>query len=96
MIVSFQDSVLESFYYSGPSRKTKRVPSELHSAIRRKLDQLNSATDINDLRVPPANHLELLKGDLKGKYSIRVNSQWRIVFRWDNDAVYEVQLIDYH
>jgi proteic killer suppression protein len=96
MIASFRDSALESFYYDGPGRKSRRIPADLHGAIRRKLDQLNSASELGDLRVPPANRLEALKGDREGSHSIRVNDQWRIVFRWSGDAPHEVELVDYH
>ncbi len=96
MIASFRDSALASFYYEGPGRKCRRIPADLHGAIRRKLDQLNSAFELNDLRVPPANRLEALKGDRAGSHSIRVNDQWRIVFRWSGDAAHEVELVDYH
>ncbi len=96
MIESFADRALESLYYSGPSSITKRIPADLHRAIHRRLAYLHNATGIADLRVPPANRLEALRGDLAGWHSIRVNDQWRIVFRWINDAAHEVKLIDYH
>ena len=96
MIASFRDSPLESFYCDGPGRKSRRIPADLHGAIRRKLDQLNSATELNDLRVPPANCLEALKGDRTGSHGIRVNDQWRIVFRWSSDVPHDVELVDYH
>lgn len=57
---------------------------------------INNAHNINDLRVPPANHLEKLSGSLKGFYSIRINNQWRIIFDWDNNHAFDVQIIDYH
>lgn len=96
MIAGFRDTALESFYYEGSGRKNKRIPADLHGPIRRKLDQLNSALELHDLRVPPANRLEALKGDLRGYYSIRVNDQWRIIFRWLTDSVQDVALVDYH
>jgi proteic killer suppression protein len=96
MIAGFRDSALASFYYRGPGRRSRRLPANLHAVIRRKLDQLNSATDLSDLRVPPANRLEALKGERAGSHSIRVNDQWRIVFRWSGDAAHEVELVDYH
>ena len=96
MIASFRDSALESFYYNGPGSKSRRIPADLHGAIGRKLDQLNSATELKDLRVPPANRLERLKGDRVGSHSVRVNDQWRIVFRWSGDAPHDVELVDYH
>lgn len=61
-----------------------------------KLDVLNGASELVDLRSPPGNRLEPLKGDWAGYYSIRVNNQWRLVFRWEENNVYEVRLIDYH
>ena len=96
MIGSFKDAALERFYYEGPGRRTKRVPADLHGVIRRKLDMLFNATDLNDLRVPPANRLKALKGRLEGCHSIRVNDQWRIVFRWKQGAAHDVRLTDYH
>lgn len=57
---------------------------------------INNAQNINDLRIPPANHLEKLSGDLGGLYSIRINKQWRITFIWENDNAFDVQIIDYH
>ena len=96
MIGSFRDSDLETFYYEGPGRRTRRIPPDLHRVIRRKLDQLFNAADMGDLRAPPANRLEALKGHRKGHHSIRVNDQWRIIFRWERDTAYDVELTDYH
>ncbi len=96
MIGTFRDRALEAFYFEGTGKRTRRIPRALHTAIRRKLDQLYNAVDINDLRVPPGNRLEALKGRLKGLHSIRVSDQWRIVFRWREDTAYEVKLTDYH
>ena len=96
MIGTFKDRALEAFYFEGPGRRTRRIPRPLHAVIRRKLDQLYNAADINDLRVPPGNRLEALKGKLKGLHSIRVSDQWRILFRWREDTAYEVKLTDYH
>lgn len=64
--------------------------------VLRKLDQLNGAVELRDLRVPPANRLEALKGDRDGYYSVRVNDQWRIVFRWSGDGAHDVEFVDYH
>jgi len=66
------------------------------NAALRKLDMLDAAYRLNDLRKPPGNRLELLKGELAGYYSIRVNEQWRIVFRWEDNNAHEVSLTDYH
>ena len=62
----------------------------------RKLRMLNRAATLNDLRVPPANRLEKLKGDRQGQYSIRINDQWRICFKWQDGDAYDVEIIDYH
>jgi proteic killer suppression protein len=69
---------------------------EIQEIARRKLRMLNSSADIIDLRVPPSNKLEKLKGNLKEYYSIRVNNQWRIIFKWHENNAYQVELIDYH
>ena len=96
MIGSFRDKALESLYYDGANKKTRRIPGDLRRVILRKVDMLELAVDLNDLRMPPANRLEALRGDLKGNYSIRVNRQWRIVFRWENDTAHDIRLVDYH
>lgn len=96
MIGSFRDAALETLYFEGPCSQTRRIPADLHAVIRRKLDQLYNAFNISDLRMPPGNRLEALKGDLAGWHSIRVNDQWRIIFRWRGDAAYEIQFVDYH
>ncbi len=96
MIASFKDSDLEKFHYEGAGKRTRRIPADVHGIIRRKLDMLFNATTLNDLRVPPANRLKKLRGRLRGRHSIRVNDQWRIVFRWERGAAHDVQLTDYH
>ena len=75
---------------------TRRFPPELKRAAQRKLQYLNAAARLHDLAMPPRNRLEALKGDRKGFHSIRVNDQWRVVFRWADDGVSEVAVIDYH
>ncbi len=74
----------------------KGMPPDIAKVARRKLVQLNNATMLQDLRSPPGNMLEALKGDLKGKYSIRINDQWRVIFRWTASRPEEVEIIDYH
>lgn len=96
MIAGFVDDSLRSFYFDGPGRRSRRIPAELHAALRRKLDILHNAVALDDLRVPPANRLEALRGGLQGRHSIRVNDQWRLVFRWQGDSALEVRLVDYH
>ena len=75
---------------------SKKFPSTIQQTARRKLVHINSAVTINDLRVPPGNRLEKLEGKLKGKHSIRINDQWRIVFKWENGNALEVEIVDYH
>jgi len=96
MIGSFRDADLEEFYYDGPGRRTRRIPASIHKVLRRKLDLLFGAADLRDLRAPPGNRLEALRGDREGRHSIRVSDQWRLVFRWEGDTAYEVELTDYH
>lgn len=74
----------------------KGFPTDLLKVARRKLVQINGAAALPDLSVPPGNRLEALKGNLKGKYSIRINDQWRIVFRWTETGPEDVEIIDYH
>jgi proteic killer suppression protein len=76
--------------------RAKILPNEIQDVLRRKLRMLNNAQDVNDLRIPPANRLEKLKGDLEDYYSIRINIQWRIIFQWLNNDAYDVKIIDYH
>lgn len=68
----------------------------IQQVARRKLRMINNAGNINDLRIPPANRLEKLKGDLIGMHSIRINTQWRVIFKWRNGNAFEVQILDYH
>jgi len=93
MIKSFSDKESEPFYLTGKSRK---IPSTIHKVALRKLDYLNSAFELDDLKVPPANRLEKLSGNLKDFYSIRINKQYRIVFKFENNNAYEVKITDYH
>jgi len=96
MILSFRDQATEDFYHNRPTRRTARFPAIIRSTALRKLDVLNAAHRLTDLQMPPGNRLEALKGDLSGFFSIRVNDQWRLIFRWDNSNVYDVALVDYH
>lgn len=74
----------------------KRFPKEMLAAVERRLKMLDLAEEVEDLRVPPANRLERLRGDRKGMWSIRVNKQWRICFRWETDCAHDVEIVDYH
>lgn len=93
MIKTFADKETERFYTTGKSRK---IPSTIHKVAVRKLDYLNAAYVLEDLRVPPGNMLEALERNLKGKYSIRINKQFRIVFVYENSNAYDVEITDYH
>lgn len=93
MIKSFNDDESERFYITGKSRK---IPSTIHKVALRKLDYLNSAVTVEDLKIPPANRLEKLKGDLQAFYSIRINKQYRIIFRFEDGDAYDVKITDYH
>lgn len=96
MIRSFKNKELESLYDHGPSRETRKIPASLNRAAVNRLAYLEAAKNINDLRCPPANRLEALSGDLKGFYSIRVNDQFRLIFRWIDNAAQDIDLVDYH
>ena len=93
MIKNFGDKESEKIWNG---IRSKKLPSEIQNVARRKLRMLNNAQELNDLRVPPANRLEKLKGDLSEFYSIRINNQWRIIFQWKNNDAYAVKIIDYH
>lgn len=93
MIRTFNDREAEKIWRGSPSR---RLPSDIQHVARRKLRMLNNAASLDDLRVPPANRLEALKGDRKGQHSIRINDQWRICFRWKNGDALDVEIVDYH
>ena len=93
MINSFANKETEKIW---EGEKSKVLPTEIQQVARRKLRIINNAEDINDLRIPPANRLEKLKGDLKKFYSIRINNQWRIIFKWENGNAFEVEIVDYH
>ncbi len=96
MIVSFGDRGTEDLFHDRPTSRARRYPRDLVGTALVKLDMLNGAAAILDLRSPPGNRLEALKGDLKGHHSIRVNDQWRIVFRWEGNNAHDVRLMDYH
>lgn len=76
--------------------RSTKLPNEIQDVARRKLRMINSSQDLNDLRVPPANRLEKLKGELSDHFSIRINDRWRIIFVWNNNDAFDVQILDYH
>jgi len=96
MIESFGNRLAEDLFFDRRSRETRSFPPELRRVARRKLLYLHDAAEIGDLRVPPGNRLEALKGDWRGFHSIRINDQWRVVFRWDGGHAAEVRVVDYH
>lgn len=93
VIRSFADRETERIWRGQVSR---RLPRDIQRVARRKLRMLNHATDLRDLRVPPANRLERLRGDRRGQHSIRINDQWRLCFFWRNNDAFEVEIADYH
>ena len=96
MIASFGDRATEDLFHNRPSNRVRRFPREILDLALVKMDLLNGAASLLDLRSPPGNRLEALKGDLKGYHSIRINDQWRLVFRWEGNNGQEVKLTDYH
>ena len=93
MINSFANKETEKIW---EGEKSKVLPIEIQQVARRKLRMINNAANINDLRIPPANHMKKLKGDLSDFYSIRINDQWRIIFKWQKNNAENVQITDYH
>ncbi len=93
MIRTFADKDTEKLFVTG---KSKKYSSAVCKIGIRKMDYLNSAINIDDLRIPPGNRLEALRGKYKGKFSIRINDQYRIIFRFVDSDVYDVEIIDYH
>ena len=93
MIKSFFSREVQKIYEREYSR---RLPRLIQKIAMRKLWMIDAATSLDDLRVPPANHLEKLSGKRKGQYSIRINKQWRICFKWREGNAYDVEIVDYH
>lgn len=93
MIKSFRNKETEKIFLRERSRM---YPYDIQRIALKKLWMLDAATDINTLKVPPGNRLEALKGDRKGTFSIRINDQWRICFKWSDNNAYDVEIVDYH
>ena len=93
MIRSFRDAETELIWQR---RVSKKLPRDIQVVALRKLYMINRALAITDLRIPPANRLEKLSGSRRGQYSIRINRQWRICFRWSGDSAHDVEIVDYH
>ena len=96
MIASFADAATEALFHGESGKKPPNLPPEIRSSAVRKLDILNAAMELRDLRAPPGNLLEALRGDLAGKHRIRINDQWRIVVRWESGDAHDVEIVDYH
>jgi proteic killer suppression protein len=93
VIRSFSDAEAHLIWQGIASR---RLPPDIQATARRKLRMLNNAAALEDLRLPPANRLEVLRGDRKGQHSIRINDQWRVCFSWNDGDAYNVEIVDYH
>jgi len=93
MIVSFGSKETEKIWNG---ERSKKLPPEIQQIGRRKLRMLNNSQNLSDLTIPPSNRLEKLSGTMKEFYSIRINDQWRIVFKWENNQAKEVEITDYH
>ncbi len=93
MILSFGSKDTQKIW---DGERVKKIPNLIQEISRRKLRMLNNSQDVMDLQIPPSNKLEKLKGNLKDFYSIRINDQWRIIFKWESGNSSEVEIIDYH
>ena len=96
MIVGFGEKATEDLYNGVASARARRIPMNIRQRTLDRLTAINAATKLDDLRVPASNRLEQLQGDLAGFWSIRVNDQWRIIFKWNDGQASEVSLTDYH
>jgi proteic killer suppression protein len=96
MIQSFADRTTADLFSELSTRKARRIPVEIWPIVRRKLRWLDVAQNLTDLASPPGNRLEALHADQRGRYSIRVNDQYRLSFRWEGNHAYEVRCEDYH
>lgn len=96
MIVSFGNRATSDLFHGIASNRVRRIPNQIIELAFYKLDVLNAAQTLDDLRSPPGNRLERLRGDLSGFHSIRINNQWRIVFRWHESNAHDVEVVDYH
>jgi proteic killer suppression protein len=93
VISSFRDTETEKIFHRQRSRK---LPDDIQQVALRKLRMLSNASNLNDLRIPPANRLEKLSGAREGQYSIRIHDRWRICFEWHENSAHEVEIVDYH
>lgn len=96
MIKSFGDKATSDLFHGISSSKTRKLPSQILASAIYRPDMLNAAASPEDLKSPPGNRLKALQGNYKGFYSIRINMQWRIIFRWADSGAHDVTIIDYH
>jgi len=96
MVINFKSKFAQDIYDGSSTSRSRKFPNQLIGKTLRLLDQLNIAAQIDELLIPPSNHLEKLKGNLSGYWSLRINRQWRIIFQWDGRDVSNVDILDYH
>jgi toxin HigB-1 len=96
MIINFKSKFTQDIYDGSSTSRSRKFPNQLMGKASRLLDQLNIIKQINELLIPPSNHLEKLKGNLSEYWSLRINRQWRIIFQWDGKDVSNVDILDYH
>ncbi len=96
MIRNFKSKVSQDVYDGVSRRYSRKIPEIFHLKIRRLFDQLNAAKKVETLRIPPSNRLEKLTGNLNGYWSLRINKQWRIIFKWKFNDAFDVDVVDYH
>ena len=96
MIVDFADEASEDIFHGENTKAARRLPVSIWKTAGRKLDMINAAHELRDLVVPPGNRLEAMRGNWAGRHSIRINDQFRIVFRWEGGNAHEVRITDYH
>lgn len=96
MIASFGNRATSDLFHGVSNSRVRRLPNQIKESALYKLDVLNAARSLEDLQSPPGNRLEALKGDFAGFHSVRINNQWRIVFKWKASNAHDVQVVDYH
>ena len=96
MIQSFADKTTADLFQGRNTRDARHIPKALWRVVQRKLKMLDVAVRVDDLESPPGNRLKPLKGPMRGRYSIRVNEQWRVCFVWRDGDAYDVEIVDYH
>jgi toxin HigB-1 len=96
VIASFGDQATADLYHGARTRRARAFPTDIRAIALRKLDMVNAARVLLDLRSPPGNRLEALRGNLRGFHSVRINDQWRVILRWSEGAAHQVRAVDYH